>query len=230
VFVAIATGRSFALTQYFVEGLRLNGPQITYNGAIIVDPVTGRPIFLQGLPISMVTPVLEFLRRQGVYACYYTEDDIYVLERSPLEVALVPPGTKPPLRISDFGQVAHLPAIKLVAVANRDTITTLRPLADAAFGGELYVTRTSSVLLEFLHPSVSKGAALQQVIQSLGLNAEQVIAFGDSHNDIELLQIAGTGVAMGNAEAEARDVADIVAPSNADDGVAKVLDDLMWIA
>jgi Cof subfamily protein (haloacid dehalogenase superfamily) len=172
--------------------------------------------------------VLRFLREQDVFTCYETEDAFYVVEHSPLEAAVVPPGTPPARLVRDFAQVAHLPALKLVGVADEARITALRPLAEAAFGAHLYVTRTSPVLYEFLHPSVSKGAALEKVMESLGLSSEQVIAFGDSHNDIEMLRVAGTGVAMANADPEVQGMADLIAPSNAEDGIAEVLEDLLW--
>jgi Cof subfamily protein (haloacid dehalogenase superfamily) len=228
VAVAVATGRSYSLTRYFCGDLPLSGPQISYNGAIIVDPLTEQPIFLQAVPAVMVDPVITFLQERDIFTCYYTEDTIYVLDHSPMEVALVPPDLPQPVRVPDFGRLSHLPCIKLVAVGEQARITDLRSPAEIAFGDHLYVTRTSPVLLEFLHPAVSKGAALQQVIDSLGLSRDQVIAFGDSHNDIGMLRIAGTGVAMGNADAEIRAVADVIAPRNSDDGIARVLDDLLW--
>jgi hypothetical protein len=84
------------------------------------------------------------------------------------------------------------------------------------------------VLLEFLHPAVSKGAALREAVAYLGLDPARVIAFGDGHNDIGLLQAAGTGVAMANADREVREIADLVAPANTEDGIAQVLDQILW--
>jgi Cof subfamily protein (haloacid dehalogenase superfamily) len=228
VAIAVATGRSYALTRYFCGDLPLTGPQISYNGAIVVDPVTAEPTFLQAVPIALVSPVVAFLAEQQVFTCYYTDDAIYVTDHSPFEIALVPPDLPQPISVPDFDRLAHLPALKIVAVAEKPRIDSLRPLAEAAFGNHLYVTRTSPVLLEFLHPAVSKGAALATIIESLGLTREQVLAFGDSHNDIGMLRVAGTGVAMGNADAEVKAAADIVAPRNTEDGIAVVLDDILW--
>src|SRR6185312_15558887 len=116
-----------------------------------------------------------------------------------------------------------------VAVAGAERISALRPGAEAAFHEHLYVTQTAAVLLEFLHPDVSKGAALREAMTYLGIDPARVIAFGDGHNDIGLLKEAGTGVAMANAEEEVRVLADLVAPSNTEDGIARVLDELLWV-
>jgi Cof subfamily protein (haloacid dehalogenase superfamily) len=225
--VAVATGRSYALLHYFTDGLPLTGPQITFNGAIVVDPVTGRPIYLQAVPEAWVSPVVAFLRNHDIYSCYYTDSQIFVRGRSPLERALVPPNFPQPIDTDDLEGLIHLPCIKLVAVADPAAISALRPEAEWVFGSHLYVTQTSPMLLEFLHPEVSKGAALQRVIVDLDLAPAQVIAFGDGHNDIGMLQVAGTGVAMANASAEVQAIADLIAPSNSEDGIAAMLDELL---
>jgi len=230
VAIAVATGRSYALARYFTDGLPLTGPQITYNGAVVVDSETGLPTFLQAVPAAWIEPVLAFLRKHDIFSCYYTEDTIYVEGHAPLERALVPADfPKQPVAVDDLLSLQHLPCLKIVAVAKPEEISALRPLAEEAFGEHLYVTQTASVLLEFLHPAVSKGTALREAMAYLGLDPARVIAFGDGHNDIELLRAAGTGVAMANAEEEVRILADIVAPSNTEDGIAAVLDDVLWL-
>jgi Cof subfamily protein (haloacid dehalogenase superfamily) len=230
VAIAIATGRSYALARYLTDGLPLTGPQITFNGAVVVDPVTGLPTFLQAVPSVWIEPVLTFLHERGLFTCYYTEDTIYVEGHAPLERALVPAGfPQQPVVVDNLLSLRHLPCLKLVAVAMPEVISALRPPAEAAFHKHLYVTQTSSVLLEFLHPDVSKGAALREAMAYLGIDPVRVIAFGDGHNDIGLLQAAGTGVAMANADEEVRTLADLVAPSNTEDGIARVLDEMLWV-
>ncbi|HVC83183.1 MAG TPA: Cof-type HAD-IIB family hydrolase [Chloroflexota bacterium] len=229
VAIAVATGRSYPLVRYFTDGLPLTGPQITYNGAVVVDPVTGKPTFLQAIPAAFVGPVLAFLRARAIFSCYYTEDTIFIEGHAPLERALVPPDfPHQPVVVDDLTGLVHLPCLKLVAVAKPESISLLRPAAEAAFAQDLYVTQTAPVLLEFLHPAVSKGAALREVMAYLGVDPARVIAFGDGHNDIGLLQEAGTGVAMANAEEEVRAIADLVAPANSEDGIAQVLDRVLW--
>jgi Cof subfamily protein (haloacid dehalogenase superfamily) len=78
--------------------------------------------------------------------------------------------------------------------------------------------------IEVLHPQASKAAALAFLCAELDIGPENVIAFGDNVNDVEMLAFAGLGVAMANGSAEARAVAGLVAPSNDEDGVAAVLE------
>jgi hydroxymethylpyrimidine pyrophosphatase-like HAD family hydrolase len=60
----------------------------------------------------------------------------------------------------------------------------------------------------------------------LGVARDEVIAFGDSHNDLDMLEFAGVGVAMGNASAEVKALADLITDSNEDDGIATALERL----
>ncbi len=77
--------------------------------------------------------------------------------------------------------------------------------------------------LEVLPPRSSKGAALRRMARLLRIPLRQVVAVGDELNDLTMIQVAGLGVAMGNAPRELRRVADYVAPSNDEDGLAEVI-------
>lgn len=75
-------------------------------------------------------------------------------------------------------------------------------------------------------PEVDKGAALRHICQYLGASPGDCVAFGDSMNDAEILQAAGIGVAMGNAEAGVKEIADRVCGRCEEDGLAKALADM----
>ncbi len=72
-------------------------------------------------------------------------------------------------------------------------------------------------------PGIDKGRALAGALPKLGIDASEVIAFGDGQNDVSMLRWAGTGVAMGNAVDEAKAAADMVTASNNEDGIALAL-------
>jgi len=79
-------------------------------------------------------------------------------------------------------------------------------------------------MLEISARGVTKASALAWLAESLGVEAADVVAFGDMPNDIPLLRWAGLGVAMGNAHPEAVEAADEITAPNTDDGVARVLE------
>lgn len=91
------------------------------------------------------------------------------------------------------------------------------------------VTPTSSFLfnVELGGATTSKAHALQALLDEWQMTSQQVMAFGDSENDLGMIQLAGIGVAMANGMEEVRQAADILAESNEEDGVAKIIEQLI---
>ena len=79
-------------------------------------------------------------------------------------------------------------------------------------------------MLELLPPGSSKASALKVLLQDLKIAPENVMAMGDAENDIEMIQLAGVGVAMGQAEQAVKDAADYVTASCDQDGVAQAIE------
>ena len=75
--------------------------------------------------------------------------------------------------------------------------------------------------------SASKGDGIVKLGEKLGIVPEEILAFGDSGNDVAMLQAAGTGVAMENAEPEAKEAADFVTRKNTEEGIVYALEQLM---
>ena len=86
---------------------------------------------------------------------------------------------------------------------------------------------TYDYLCEIGHPDGSKGAALQHLADSLGVKREEVVAVGDSPNDVDMIQWAGLGVAMGNAPDAVKSSADHVTLPASNHGVALLLETLL---
>ena len=94
--------------------------------------------------------------------------------------------------------------------------------------GHLVTTTWSSTgaLVEISAADVTKASTLALLCDELGVTREEVVAFGDMPNDLAMLRWAGTSYAMANAHPSVLDLADRRAPSNEDDGVAAVLEEL----
>lgn len=223
VALVIATGRNYPMMRYFCHDLRLSAPQISCNGAVVVAPATGDLLHVTTVPPAFVGPVLRFLEEQGVPAAFFGLLELWISHDNPYAELLIPRELDPPRTVDSLYSLADTPCAKLVAMDPPEVIERLRPLAEARFGADLYVTQTSRNLLEFHHPQVSKGQALAQIARDLGVSPHEVIAFGDSHNDLEMLRFAGLGVAMGNASDEVKAVADLVTLPNDQDGIAHMV-------
>lgn len=91
----------------------------------------------------------------------------------------------------------------------------------------VYIATSAPINLELSAPRANKGDSLDALRQYLHLEKSQVMAIGDSDNDLRMLSYAATSVVMANAEEEIKSIASIVAPSNDEDGVAWVLEQLV---
>ena len=166
------------------------------------------------------------LREAGFYRAYHTLHRVYADVDAPRVREWYRPPVPPAIEIEDITSLS-LPCIKIVGIGPETLIRTKRDEFERLYAGKLYVTQSSFDLIEFLHPDVSKGNALIKIAAHLGIKAEEVVAFGDNHNDIGMLRFAGLGVAMGNAHDEVKAEADYVTGSNADDGVAAAIEKLV---
>ena len=119
------------------------------------------------------------------------------------------------------------PPTKLVVVDDPDRLDGLRPRLEERFGGRLYIAKSLPYFLELASPAISKGSGLAFVAEHVGFTAEETVAFGDGENDLELLDWAGFGIAVENANEGLKSRADWVCPSAEEEGVAQVIEALL---
>lgn len=225
--IVIATGQSLAMLQHLCRDLPIAGPQIIENGAIIADMQTGQHYHEKLLPMSSVLPALAALHQAGFHRAYHTLSRVYADYNAPRVRQWYAPPVPPVIEIANVASLYPEPCIKVVGIGEESKLRAQRQTFMDAFGRQIYITQSAFDLLEFLHPDVSKESGLQTIAQDLGIPPEEIVAVGDGHNDIGMLQFAGLGVAMGNAHAEVKSKANYVTRSNAEDGVAVVIEEMI---
>ncbi len=213
--IVIATGQTLAVLRHTCAELPLTAPQIIENGAIIADIHTGYILYEKLIPPEHILPTLNTLRSFDLFRAYHNYQRVYV------------PPVPSVIEVGDVASLYPLPCIKLAAVGEESTLIAKRQELERHFAGKLNVTQSAYDLLEFLHPEASKGNALKMIAADLGIAPEEIVAIGDNHNDIGMLHFAGLGVAMDNAPEEVKMAADYVTLSNAQDGVAFVIEELI---
>ncbi len=225
--LVIATGQTLQVLRHVCADLPLTAPQIIENGAIIADIHTGHILHEKLIPHEYILPTLNTLRSFDLFRAYHNYQRVYVDIGTPRAREWYRPPVPSVIEVDDVASLYPLPCIKLAAVGEESTLIAKRQEFERRFAGKLYVTQSAYDLLEFLHPEVSKGNALKTIAADLGISSKEVVAFGDNHNDIGMLQFAGLGVAMDNAPDEVKVAADYVTLSNSEDGVAVVIEELI---
>lgn len=220
IVVTIATGRMYRATRPFVDMLDINVPVITYQGAMIVDGGTNEILHHSPVPLEWAGKIVDFAHQEKVHLQAFSKDEYYFEEDnrfSELYGSVIGFKGHPVGPLKDFLQE---PPTKMIIIDEPQRIKDLRGQAHQIFGNQLEISISKPNYLEFTHPDANKGKAVQYLANILGITADEIIAIGDSFNDISMLSLAGLGVAMGNSPQDVKDAADYVTASNNEDGVA----------
>ena len=132
------------------------------------------------------------------------------------------------LEVSDLKQVVTMPPLKGLIVHPAEEAGALVVELQTSLNGNLSVFRSHDVLIEVTSPNVSKGHALAILADYYGIPQSEVMAIGDQDNDIEMIAWAGLGIAMGNASAGAKAVADNIAPPLSEEGAAWAIEHFIF--
>lgn len=224
VTVVLATGRMFPAALPFARELGLTGPLITYNGALI-RTVGGETWWHRPVPQELALEVLEFGAAGGWTVQCYCDDLLYVRQVNDdvkyyLEIAHVPVQECADMR----ALLSERPSTKLLSIGSPEEIVRRAAALEKAFAGRLTITISKPRFVEMLAPHVSKASALAEVARRLDVPREQVMAVGDSFNDLDMIEWAGVGVAMGNAAPAVKERADYVVGTNMDEGLAEAFE------
>ena len=130
----------------------------------------------------------------------------------------------PVVEYSDFKNQVEYPINKCLVVGDPEPLHKLELKLAAEMEGKISVYRSAPFFLECVPLGIEKSQSIDKLIKTIGIKQEEVIAVGDGYNDMGMIQYAGLGVAMANAEDEVKAAANYVTLSNEEDGVAVVVE------
>lgn len=214
--VMIATGRPFRSSQFVYQAFGLDTPIINYNGALIHHPLD--PSF---------KPISRRVKKEIIYDIFdnnktyirnaFSElnDDIYLYRKEKAIEPLLHADNATKLTIGDFKDTIKDDINGMIIIGHQGTGEKIKAYVDSHYEGQVLariwqIEGEYDSILEIFTPEVNKGIALKTVSEYLGFKANQIVAIGDGHNDIEMLEYAGLGVAMKDAHPDLIKVADIV--------------------
>ena len=219
--VVFVTGRPLRWTEVVFEHVGSHGLAIVSNGALVWDVARHEPHTVRTMDAATAIAVSEELRAAVPGTTFAVESlDGIDLEPGFMERAELPPG----VRRAPVAELFDRPGLKLLARHEELDPEEFWALAEEVVQGRLVITWSSTTaLLEISAPDVTKASTLAQVASGLGVDAADVIAFGDMPNDLPMLTWAGTSYAMADAHPSVVVAADHLAPGHDEDGVAQVL-------
>lgn len=232
--VALATGRMYRSALRFHQKIQSSLPLITYNGALTQDPQTGAVHRHCPLEAEIALEIWRYFQDLPETSplelhCYH-QDQLYVPAITEQTQNYLARAGVTALEQEDLEPLLKKEPTKLLAISpDSPWLRRLQgDLRSRLTEEQVYFTQSTDIYFEITHPQATKGQAVQHLAETLlGLSASEVLAIGDNFNDLDLLQYAGRGVAMGNAPEGVKAVADEVTADVEADGVAQVLASLL---
>ncbi|MDR0450698.1 MAG: Cof-type HAD-IIB family hydrolase [Treponema sp.] len=230
----IVTGRAVEAAEKYRAALDARGPMVYFNGALVADMPGGTVLSATLLDLEAVEFCVGLSRSMGVYYQVFLPGapgdprQRLIAERWCPEAEMYLGHTGIRAEIRDIREAIAAPGlggcVKSMFVAEPEVQDRIRPRLEERFGASLYVARTLRTFLEIMNPRVSKGEGLRIALERRGLGPAEALAFGDEENDLPMFAAAGFSVAPANAKEPVRLAADLLVPSNAEDGVAAFLE------
>lgn len=229
--IVLASGRPTYGIATIAEKLELKkygGYILSYNGGEITNWQTGELMYENVLDEDVLPYLYQCAKEnnfaivtyQGKYVLTEHPDDEYVLKEAILNVM----ETK---KVDNFLESIDFPVAKCLIVGEGTRLAVLEKQMYEVLKDRMGVYRSEPYFLELVPKGIDKAQSLAVLLEKIGGTKEEMIAVGDGFNDLSMIQYAGLGVAMANAQEPVRQAADYITLSNEEDGVAAVVEKFM---
>ncbi|MBL0387617.1 HAD family phosphatase [Tumebacillus sp. ITR2] len=229
--VLLATGRMASAVRTHLDLLKTPGLVVSHNGAVVKDLHTQEIWHSQSIAQNVVDHVLTLVEKVEVTALHFNYDE---------EILLVHPNPHSDDFARDLGvELTYVTSLRernegptSILFMDRKSVCDelLASLQEACPDGFDYVLipwNEERWQFQLLPTQTSKGHGVLRVAEKLGISPAEIISFGDSYNDLEMISETGLGIAMGNAVPELKHVARLITLSHEQDGVAVALEALL---
>ncbi len=204
---------------------RFGGYMLSFNGARITQCATGEIVYNRTLPREVIQPIFDIAVSyksvdiityeddkilSGIASNEYTEKESFI---NKMEIR----------HLDDFASYLDFPVNKLLIPGEPSILEEMIPVLQRRFHKLLSIYRSEPFFLEIMPQNIDKAYSLQKLLNSLGMTADEMICCGDGFNDLSMIEYAGLGVAMENAQPVVKESADFITRSNDEDGILHVI-------
>lgn len=225
--VVFASGRATSGILHILEKLEITNQLeyiICFNGSKTINIKTNEILDQNILQGSDLKHIHQLAKDNNCFCYAYNNTDIFTdnmneyIELEAIKNKLVP-------QKKDFSLIPNdTDILKIIIADTTEKLDQLEKRIPLEIKQKYSVVRSHYNNLEFLSPSANKAIALENLSNKLGIHLDEVIAIGDAGNDINMIKLAGLGIAMGNAFDNVKEVADYITDTNDNNGVAKVIE------
>lgn len=211
-----------------------NGLFVSFNGSKVLDCETMNVLFDEPMTVEQGKAVLEHMKKFYVRPMidkgeYMYVNDVYDcdIKSKGQTINIIKYESRGGKFLlcehNDLSAFVDYPLNKILTAGDDDYLQANYKEMMEPFKDTLHCVFTAPFYFEFTAEGIDKAKALDTVLKPMGYKQEDMIAFGDGHNDISMVKYAGTGVAMSNAVQELKDISQYITLSNDEDGIAEAL-------
>lgn len=234
IYVVLASGREVETIDRFSDELEIYDPIIACVGAIVCGEKRGGKreiLYHKPVPMGLVDRVMEFTRTMRWCLTVHYPDKILALKRDKYTDIYANQTGATFTFVDDFYELIRgTQPTKLIIIVDAHMRESVYQQLLERWGTEANITRTNPEYVEVNAKGVDKGNALVELCRILHVPISQTMAFGDNYSDLPMLEVAGGKVLMDNASDEIKTELKgkfndlIIATSNEDDGVARIIE------
>lgn len=229
--VVLASGRPTPGLRHEAKELELakyGGILLSFNGARVYDIASDKVIFEKVIKKSEADEMYDRAKQFGLACMTYEGNAILTEDDNDKYVQVEKQINDMTIQHTDhFKEAFNHDVNKVLLTGEPDYLAQIEEEFKAPYENRLSIYRSSPFFIEIMAQNIDKAASLAKLCEALHLTKEEMIAFGDGFNDISMIQFAGCGVAMGNAQAPVKEAADLITLSNDEDGIYEVLKKLV---
>lgn len=230
--VVLASGRPINGILPLAKELNLakyGGYMLSFNGARITKCSNNQIVYNRVLPPEVIKPIYDIVKTcPGVDILTYEGENILsglaVNQYTKKEAAINKMNILP---VDDFVERITFPVNKLLITGEPSVLVELMETLQKKYHKFLNIYRSEPFFLEIMPQNIDKAYSLQKLLNSIGLTSDSMICCGDGYNDLSMIEFAGLGVAMANAQTVVKEAADFITKSNDEDGVLFVINEFM---
>ncbi len=229
VHVVLSTGRILKSALYYSKQLELKNPIVASNGGIMIDE-DENVIFKNPLDKRSIKEIIKLADDENVYCHLYDETRFYSSRRVQEVLDFYSEANKSmSIELQLFNDIdeilnsENMNIYKLIFIdEDRQKLQSFREKISTF--ENISISSSWSNNVEAMGLNVSKGNALKKLAEKLNIRIEEIMAIGDSENDLSMLNMAGLSIAMGNGAQNIKDKSDYITDTNDNDGVAKAIE------
>ena len=224
--ITIASGRPTQGLKRVISMLQIplsSVYMVGYNGAIATRAEDDKTLFSRPMDRNLTNQLFEYCKRFDVSAYVSTNQTMYASKADGFNIEYESSGNNLSITVMDNMNLIEEDIHKILFSGHPQEINRMLDDARIHFSSLCELSISAPFYLECNSKGINKADALEAVCETMGIERKDVIAFGDAGNDLEMIEFAGYGVAMGNATDAVKEIANEITSSNDDEGIAHVL-------